>query len=548
MTTPMSTLYGDTFLTTGMVTAMNATAETVLHKSNSLAVILESSTLALIMAIAIVANLVAMVTIFRVPMLRKNPHNILIVNLTLDDLGVALTSMVFSMISVFDDGRLLKTYPVLCDFNGYCTVLFSASSFATITCIAIDRYLSVVWSTRFPPSHRRSCIMVVGIWIFSASYAALPLVHFLSSFSYLDGTHHCSPIWENCFFYVVGFMVNYVVTIPIMFLCYVFVFRVIWKKQVKLSEYQAAAKNLTYSQQSFDDTIGESGSKTGQSVSFALVPPSSGMSTSSDEIKERNGVARMSKSLSMPQLDVLGSEECSSVDLKTYDRCTGDCHLRGYHNCERCRSLLIEQIRGCTANQENGRERPVQRSASTVGPSRRKSKRGQSRGRSCSTDRQLSTSRSFGRTDVEVRKPRKVSRSLDRSGSFFSLSSLRRKSFGLKRNTTGKATKEQRKMYRKRMKKLTADKQVALTGSFLILSSLICWLPYAITRSCFFPVDTKHWVEVTAMWISFVNAFLDPVIYAFMNRRVKAKIREDFRAIRRCIRSCGRNDLEEDDS
>lgn len=133
-------------------------------------------------------------------------------------------------------------------FNGFCTVLFSASSFATITCIAIDRYLSVVWSTRFPPSHSRACVMVVGIWVFSASYATLPLVNFLSSFSYLDATHHCSPVWENCFFYVVGFMTNYVITIPIMFVCYLFVFRIIWKKEKKLSKYRSAAMNLTYSQ------------------------------------------------------------------------------------------------------------------------------------------------------------------------------------------------------------------------------------------------------------------------------------------------------------
>ena len=86
-----------------------------------------------------------------------------------------------------------------------------------------------------------------------------------------------------------------------------------------------------------------------------------------------------------------------------------------------------------------------------------------------------------------------------------------------------------------------------LTGSLLILSSLICWLPYAITRSCFFPLHTKHWVDITAMWVSFVNAFLDPVIYAFMNRRVKAKIREDFRAIQRYVCFCCGGGLDEDE-
>ncbi|XP_030850251.1 melanopsin [Strongylocentrotus purpuratus] len=411
-TSIFATTFADT--TIGMVSASNESADKVLHASNSTAVIVESTTLAAIMAFTILANLVAMVTIFRVPMLRKNPHNILIINLTVDDLGVALTIMVFSMISVFDDGRLLRTHPILCNFNGFCTVLFSASSFATITCIAIDRYLSVVWSTRFPPSHSRACIMVVGIWVFSASYATLPLVNFLSSFSYLDATHHCSPVWDNCFFYVVGFMTNYVITIPIMFVCYLFVFRIIWKKEKKLSKYRAAAMNLTYSQQSFDDTVIDSESKTGHSVSFAPFSPSSAMSTSSEDGKDRNGIARISMSKSMPHLDTLGSAECSSVDFATPDRCIGDCQLRGYQNCARCRSALTQQIRCCsTTNKENGRSSSVQRSKSTITPSKTISGRRQSRVRSSSNDRTLD------RTDVGVGKRRQSSKSLDRSASFF---------------------------------------------------------------------------------------------------------------------------------
>lgn len=170
-------------------------------------------------------------------------------------------------------------------------------------------------------------------------------------------------------------------------------------------------------------------------------------------------------SKSMPQLDTLGSAECSFLDFATPDRCTGDCQLRGYKNCARCRSALTQQIRCCsTTNKENGRSSSVQRSKSTITPSKTNSGRRQSRVRSSSNDRTLD------RTDVGVGKRRKASKSLDRSASFFSLSSIRRKSFGLKGNTTRKANKEQRKMYAKRMKKLRADKQVALTGVFKIFN------------------------------------------------------------------------------
>lgn len=169
-------------------------------------------------------------------------------------------------------------------------------------------------------------------------------------------------------------------------------------------------------------------------------------------------------SKSMPHLDTLGSAECSSLDFATPDRCT-DCQLRGYKNCARCRSALTQQIRCCsTTNKENGRSSSVQRSKSTITPSKTNTGRRQSRVRSSSNDRSLD------KTDVGVGKRRKASKSLDRSASFFSLSSIRRKSFGLKGNTTRKANKEQRKMYAKRMKKLRADKQVALTGEFKIFN------------------------------------------------------------------------------
>ena len=63
---------------------------------------------------AMIENVIAITIILRVRSLRQNPHNLLILNLSVADLGVALTGMTFSLVSVFDAGQYLQHHEVAC--------------------------------------------------------------------------------------------------------------------------------------------------------------------------------------------------------------------------------------------------------------------------------------------------------------------------------------------------------------------------------------------------------------------------------------------------
>lgn len=75
--------------------------------------IAELAYLSTIMFVATFANISIAVAILRVPKLRRNLNNILILNLIFVDLNTTLGSMPFSFADLFKGGFLI-CYPVLC--------------------------------------------------------------------------------------------------------------------------------------------------------------------------------------------------------------------------------------------------------------------------------------------------------------------------------------------------------------------------------------------------------------------------------------------------
>ena len=69
------------------------------------------------MTAALIGNIAAFSIILRVRSLRRNPHNLLILNLSVADMGVVLTGMTFSMVSVVDDGGFLTEHATFCTVN-----------------------------------------------------------------------------------------------------------------------------------------------------------------------------------------------------------------------------------------------------------------------------------------------------------------------------------------------------------------------------------------------------------------------------------------------
>lgn len=75
--------------------------------------IIEFVSLLVIMLVANFANISVLVAVLRVPDLRRNKHNIFVLNLIVMDLSTSLGSMPFSFIDLFSHGYLL-CYPVVC--------------------------------------------------------------------------------------------------------------------------------------------------------------------------------------------------------------------------------------------------------------------------------------------------------------------------------------------------------------------------------------------------------------------------------------------------
>ncbi|XP_054763284.2 5-hydroxytryptamine receptor 7-like [Lytechinus pictus] len=367
---------------------------TVDHSPSSAVAIIEGITMVIIFVGALFANLMAIVTILTDKVLRKNFHNLLILNLTVVDLGVTITSMTFSIWSIYDNGYLLVHSDILCSINGFGAVLFTFANFTTILAISVDRYLTVVWSNRFPPTKCRAIGFIIFCWFLPIINVLPPAFEFLSDFKFHPDTHHCSPKWEDCLYFIIWFTFIFGVTVPIMTFSYISVIWTIRRQELQLRSH-AAFKKGKNSKQTSD-----------------------------------SGVVNVS-------MDVVSNEGLSSADWPK-------------------------------------------------------------------------TSDDLGTTDYDVTEDDEVTGG-----------------FGMKEHVIAKPEKKKKKRQQLlyKLDKLSADKRVAVTGILLVMTTVVCWTPYFIIHSCFIPIDPSHWLGVVSMWLGYSNSLLDPLVYSFMNRRVRARYR-----------------------
>eukprot|EP00057_Strongylocentrotus_purpuratus_P005300 XP_003730639.1 PREDICTED: D(2) dopamine receptor-like [Strongylocentrotus purpuratus] len=167
----------------------------IYHESTSVVAVIEGITIVAIFLGALVANLIAMVTI-----LRDKIHG---------------------------------------------SAFFAFGNFATISAISVDRYLAVVWSARFPPSKSRTIFFIVFCWLAAIGSSFPSLFGVVSAIRYQHISHSCSPEWqENCFYYVILNAIIFVVIVPAMVFCYVGVFLSVWRQQRLLRSYANAKPSI----------------------------------------------------------------------------------------------------------------------------------------------------------------------------------------------------------------------------------------------------------------------------------------------------------------
>eukprot|EP00057_Strongylocentrotus_purpuratus_P009788 XP_011664262.1 PREDICTED: histamine H1 receptor [Strongylocentrotus purpuratus] len=690
-----------------------------------LTTVIATVSLSIIIIVSLCANTLATSTILRVRLLRDNLHNHLIVNLNVVSMCITVFSMPLTLVSIFDDGRLLKRNSSLCLFNGFCSIALPVASSFTVLWIAVDRYLTVVWSKRFPPSSLRTIFMIVSTWVASCVVAILPIFEVLSEYHYMHDTHHCSPVWEMCEFYFVVFFAVYGLSIPIMVISYFFVVYHLCKKERKMQSHQSFRSRSRFSRSErsvmvpkrkraerttkekssslvadsshISNGVGPKKEKTLHDSGYASPPKNSMIGTDSspssavvltdavdifkhdnlnknnsastddgtDEPRmsacarqgsvrnmikqlEKNNNTHRSKYDSLPKArrklrvesnelrkaasanDVLDyetnesniyvsngksgskqhlNEESCQADLlnegevrcdvpsKTITRANmatppvyhcydDDCtpEVVGFMIYEDAEpdcspestmlvnqveesdypivpNIIIEDVLGedrasdsdedstdtpnssthCSQNEENlstllqtaavDQDLLVVPNTSCMNGELDNTSSCDGRQDDDATFRTVSVGNVSGlQFSVSIERlaaPDEQSSSHDefkkkREGSFGSSSSIKAKS----RSGTDTSKVKRGSTRRLSMRPtLTADKQVALMGGLLVLTAIICWTPYFVIHSCFFPMNiAPHWSSILTMWLGYLNAMLNPLIYSFTNRRIRSMV------------------------
>ncbi|XP_030830396.1 uncharacterized protein LOC115919906 [Strongylocentrotus purpuratus] len=79
--------------------------------------------------------------------------------------------------------------------------------------------------------------MIAIAWILSLLVGGAPLTERLSYFHYSSSTHHCSPSWMNCFFYIFNLTFIYGLAVPTMLISHVSIIYTLRVKEKKLRSY-----------------------------------------------------------------------------------------------------------------------------------------------------------------------------------------------------------------------------------------------------------------------------------------------------------------------
>ncbi|XP_030851040.1 5-hydroxytryptamine receptor 1-like [Strongylocentrotus purpuratus] len=380
--------------------------------------VLQSLSLGLIMAGTLIFNTLTIFIILRVRSLRCIPHNLLILNLAIADLGVVLCSMVFSFVSIFDNGYFLSSHRKVCMVQGFLVITVSFTNLPTILSIAVDRLLILVLSRHFQPNRSRVLVMVAISWLVGATVATVATVSatigHATYISYHPGTLHCSMMWrENESFRINTIILNYGFFVLSLLGCYVSITYHLWKEERRLKSHSLSRSKAT-------DRVTMSTAVT----EGATPKPDEGAQQDSGEGNE--------------------SWIFSHSALATKDRVEFSETHSNHH-------LQDEQDGAHTTNVTTAKK---------------------------------------NRLKIERRKH-------------------------------------------------MAHKRVAKMAILLVLAVVTCWTPYMLYHSKLIGSHETARLGVFTMWMAYCNALIDPLIYAFVNRSVRAEMRRVVRNMRRIISSIG---------
>eukprot|EP00057_Strongylocentrotus_purpuratus_P026905 XP_011681379.1 PREDICTED: tyramine receptor 1 [Strongylocentrotus purpuratus] len=457
------------------------------HQDNWL-LLCESVSLGIIIITSLVANTVAIGTILRLRSLRNVPHHLLVLNLSVADLGITLTSMPFALYSIFDDGVLLQNNSILCKVNGFFATLFTLANFPTVLAIAIDRFLIVVYSSRFPPNRFRIFIMIAFSWSSAFLMAFMPAVDVLSEYSYSLNTWHCSPRWDHNIFRIVCAISIFGLAIPMVAVCYAAIVYFIWTKQKLLRSYS----KREYS--AYKDRRRMSRSKR-QSMPSGY---------NSAMVSQQLPTSPTDQSAADDQKFQSGSQPGCQPGCQTLDQSHGQIQLNKQNK------INLSQDK---------RQEPHQQQPNAQGDA-------------------IDNKVSLESEKMEIIYNLEQKSYCIKAGSMDTLATT---AIANKSRTQSAVPvpswedsdfvgqdRDQNRQREVRQSQLSVDKRVAIMGALLVLTTLICWMPYLLVHSNYIRVGEGHWFGVFTMLLGYTNAIWDPLIYTFINKRARKECKKYF--------------------
>ncbi|KAJ8040045.1 5-hydroxytryptamine receptor 1 [Holothuria leucospilota] len=368
---------------------------------------LEALSLLVIMVLGIVTNISIVGAILRVPSLRRNMNNILIINLAIMDLSASIGSMPFSFYDLFEEGYLI-CFPLICRIHGIFAILACFGNFSAVVLISIFRCISIVGLHKITIKRRHVFMMIAAGWLCASAMVIPPFTGSASTSVYTHGTHHCSPSWgDSCLYYTSGVALVYCITIPTLVVSYGLITLTIKRNADRLGKYIKRGQQPAPPKGQFNDP------------------------------------------------EITYQEETEDFDGNVFDKDSGVSNpVFKLHPLDQV-STISERL------DSNHQE----------------------------------TQCSFKEIVDDTYKRRPSQRRLPQ--------------------------------YRR------YDKRVALSGALLVLTTTICWTPYFIVHSCSVEKTPSHGLEVFTMWLAYLNAALDPIIYTMLNEKIRNAVFQQFRSI--CI-------------
>ncbi|XP_071492846.1 5-hydroxytryptamine receptor 1A-alpha-like [Diadema antillarum] len=280
-----------------------------LIRKRMLNVLSHLSGLSVIILCALSFNLMTIVVILRTRSLRQNPHNLLMLNLAVADLGVVLASMTFSMASIFDEGRFLFSHRTVCQANGFLSTWFSFTNLPLIFSIAFDRFLIIVCPPRHaPPKRLRIGLLIAMSWTMGFMVALTAATCWLSEFRYNVHTKHCSPVWSHEAFGVANIVLRYAIVVPALVVFYAVITFYLWREGRRLKTYEISKPSLALTSRSPSDRIGT-----------LEESPSDRIGTLEESPSDRIGTLEENRSSSQTETAASASKDYLSVDSVEID-------------------------------------------------------------------------------------------------------------------------------------------------------------------------------------------------------------------------------------